>query len=153
MGSDPNNIFPDGMFPDGMFPDGMFPGEGSEPPDESPDAFAFTNVTGATLSQVRNSNTITVTGLGDGVSVPVTVSGSAQYSKNGGGYTASDGTAENGDTFSLQMTASASYSTTVSGTLEIGDQADAWSVRTQPDPSAVGANGFIDGAAFVGFIQ
>lgn len=120
--------------------------------DTSPDAFAFNNVTGATLSQVRTSNTITVSGLGDEISVAVSVAGSAQYSKNGGGYTASAGTAENGDTFTLRITSSASYSTTLSGTLTIGDQSDTWTVRTMSNPAS-GEAGFVESTDFVGWIQ
>lgn len=126
---------------------------GIDPPDdESPDPFAFTNVTGAALNQQRTSNTITVSGLGSGISVDVTVTG-AQYSKNGGGYTSAAGTAQNGDTFALRRNSSGAYSTTVSGTLTIGDQSDTWTVRTMSDPSSSGDSDFIEPAEFSGFIQ
>ena len=104
----------------------------------TPSAFSFTAVSSGTRSTLYTSNTITVAGLVGGVSVPVSVTG-AQYSKNGGAYTSSAGTAVNGDTFALQETSSASYSTGVSGTLTIGATSGSYSVTTLADPAAVPA--------------
>ncbi len=109
--------------------------------DETPDAFSFTDQTGVTPGSTRTSNTITVSGLGTGVSVAVSVSGgSGTYSKNGAGYTASAGTATNGDTFSVRHTASGSYSTAVNTTLDIGGVTDEFRSTTQANaaPSFVG---------------
>ena len=101
-------------------------------------AFSFTAVTNAVRSSVNTSNTITVAGIGSG-SVPVSITGGT-YSKNSGAYTASAGTAVNGDTFSLQETASASYSTATSATLTIGSTSGAYNVTTLANPVAVSAN-------------
>lgn len=104
--------------------------------DTTPDAFAFTDVTNAALSTVETSNTITVAGLGSGVSVAVSISGGT-YSKNGGGYTSSAGTAQNGDTFAVQHTSSASNSTATNTTLTIGGVSDTYTSTTLPVTGAV----------------
>lgn len=97
--------------------------------DTTPAAFTFTDQSGVALSSTRTSNTITVSGLTTGVSVAVSVSG-GQYSKNGGGYTSSAGTAQNGDTFAVQHTSSGSHSTAVNTTLTIGGVSDTFTSTT-----------------------
>jgi len=97
--------------------------------DQSPTAFSFNDITGASLSTTYTSNTITVAGLDYGDSATVSVSGGT-YSKNGGGYTSSNGTAVNGDTFSVRQTSSGSFSTTTNCTLTIGTENDTYSVTT-----------------------
>lgn len=72
--------------------------------DEMPDSYSFTSIpSGATISTVYTGNTITVSGLGGSVSVPVTVTGGS-YSKNGGAFTSAPGTATNGDTITPRLT-------------------------------------------------
>lgn len=97
--------------------------------DTTPDAFAFTDVSGATVSTQYTSNTITVAGLGAGVSVPVTITGGT-YSKNGAAYTSADGTAQNGDTFAVRLTSSASGATSANASLTIGTVSDTYTVTT-----------------------
>lgn len=98
--------------------------------DFTPNPFTFTDVTGAEVSTLYTSNTITISGLSSGVSISVSVSG-AEYSKNGGGYTSSPGTAQNGDTFTLRDTSSASYSAGVSSSLTTGSYSDTWNITTR----------------------
>lgn len=98
---------------------------------DTPDAFTFTDVTGATVSTNYTSNTITVAGLGAGVSVAVTVVGGLGYSKNGGAFTAAAGTAANGDTFAVSQTSSASTVTATDVTLTIGGVSDTYTVATE----------------------
>lgn len=93
-------------------------------------AFVFTDTTGNVASSVSTSNTITVAGLGTGASVPVTVSGAGQYSKNGEAYTSAPGTAVNGDTFSLQHTNSAAAATSTSTTLTVSKTSDTFTSTT-----------------------
>jgi hypothetical protein len=97
--------------------------------DNSPDAFSFTDVTGATTSTVYESNTITVAGLGVSVSADVTITG-GEYSKNGGAYTSDPGTAENGDEFVVRVLSSANAAAGVSATLTIGGVSDTYAVTT-----------------------
>jgi hypothetical protein len=99
------------------------------PPDVTPDVFSFTPVTGAALSTLQTSNTITVSGLSAGVSVVVSVTG-GMYSKNGGAFTGSAGTAQNGDTFAVRGASSASNSTLTSVVLTIGGVSGTFAITT-----------------------
>ncbi len=99
--------------------------------DTTPDAFTFTDQTGASLSTVTTSNSITVTGID--ASAPISITG-GEYAINGGSYTSSPGTVSLNDTVTLRVTSSGSYSTTVDVTLNIGGVTDTWSVTTQAQP-------------------
>jgi hypothetical protein len=106
--------------------------------DIQPDAFTFTDVTGATRSQLYTSNTITIAGLTSGVNAPITITG-GQYSKNSGGYTSSAGTVQNGDTIAVQATSSGSYETDVNVVVNIGTPttSDTYTITTMPDPANI----------------
>ena len=95
--------------------------------DTVPDAFSFTDVTDAPLSAQQTSNEITVAGLNTSTTVSIT---GGTYSKNSGSYTSSNGTASNGDTFSVRHTTSSSYSTPTNTELNIGGVTDTWSTTT-----------------------
>ena len=116
-----------------------------------PDQFTFANQTGVAISTVIKSNTITVSGID--VAVPISITGGT-YSINGGSYTSADGTVNNGDTVSVQVTSSGSYSTTTNATLFIGEvyKYSIFSVTTQAAPASEdgGKSGwcFIATAAF-----
>jgi hypothetical protein len=108
--------------------------------DTTPAAFTFTDVIDSTLVTVYTSNTITVSGIDAGYSVPVSYTGfGAGYSKNGGAYTTSAGTAVLGDTFSVRLTSNVGGGVAHTCTLTIGGVADTYSVTTKvgdttPDP-------------------
>jgi hypothetical protein len=95
--------------------------------DTVPDAFAFTDVTGASLSSVYTSAPITVTGI-DAAS-PISVTG-GMYSINGGAFTAAAGTVVNGDVVRAQVTSSAVGSTAANCTVSIGGVTDTYTVTT-----------------------
>lgn len=109
--------------------------------DDVPDAFTFTDVTGATVSTLYTSNTITVAGLGSGISTAVSITG-GQYSKNGGAYTSAAGTAVNGDTFAVQQTSSASGGTATNTVLTIGGVSDTYTTTTAGGASSFLADDF-----------
>jgi hypothetical protein len=118
-------------------------------PDTTPDQFTFTDITNAALSTVYISNTITVSGIS--ASAAVTVSGGT-YSKNGLAYTANNGTAVLGDTFSVRQTSSSGYSIATSAILSIGGVTDAYTVTTTSGnivTSPVPLNGLIMGNGVV----
>jgi hypothetical protein len=108
--------------------------------DTTPAAFTFTDITNGTLSTIYTSNTITVSGIDSGYSVPVSYTGfGVGYSKNGGTYTTSAGTAVLGDTFSVRLTSNVGGGVAHTGTLTIGGVSDTYSVTTKvgdttPDP-------------------
>jgi hypothetical protein len=104
--------------------------------DVTPDAFTFTDVTSAPLSTTETSNTITIAGLGSGVSVAVTVTGGT-YSKNGGSYVSSAGTAQNGDTFAVRHTSSSSNSTATNTVLTVGGVSDTFTSTTVASSAAI----------------
>jgi len=102
--------------------------------DTVPDSFGFTGVAAATRSTAYTSNTVTISGLTTGQSVPVSVSGGT-YSKNGAAVSSANTTATNGDTFALTVTSSANYATTVSAVLNVGGVTGAYQVTTAVAPA------------------
>jgi hypothetical protein len=101
-------------------------------PDTAPDAFAFTDVTGAALSTVYTSNSITVAGINTAAAISIT---GGTYSVNGAGFVSSSGTVNNGDTVSVRGTSSASYSTAVNVAVAIGGVSDSYTITTQAAPT------------------
>jgi len=102
------------------------------PSDTTPDQFTFTDQTGVALNATVTSNTITVTGINTAASISIT---GGTYSINGGAYTSASGTVNNGNTVTVRVTSSGSYSTTTSATLTIGGVSDIFSVTTQSAPT------------------
>lgn len=84
--------------------------------DLTPDPFSFTSESGVTRRSVATSNLVTVSGLSDGVTVPVRIEG-GEYSLNGAPYTAGPGYAGNGDRIAVRHVADTGTNTT---TLTIG---------------------------------
>ena len=98
--------------------------------DTTPDQFNFTAQTGVALNTVITSNTITVSGIN--ATAPISITGGT-YAINSGAYTSASGTVNNGDTVTVQLTSSASYSTMTSATLTIGGVSGAFRVTTLND--------------------
>jgi hypothetical protein len=97
-------------------------------PDTTPDAFAFTAVTGVAPSSTQTSNSVTITGIN--TATPISVS-AGTYSINGGAYTAASGTINGGDTVSVQAVASAAYSANTAVVLTIGGVSGTFAITTQ----------------------
>lgn len=97
----------------------------------NPDQFTFTDLTDKEISTQYESNTITVTG--NTTPSPISVTG-GEYSVNGGAYTSVDGVVNAGATVKMRITSSASYVTAKSGTLNIGDKSDTFTVTTKVEP-------------------
>ncbi len=87
------------------------------PPDTTPDAFSFTDKTGVALSTLITSATTTVTGINSPAAISVV---DGEYSVNGGAYTSSAGTVNNGNEVQVRHTSSAFNSTSTTTTLTIG---------------------------------
>lgn len=104
--------------------------------DTTPDAFAFTDLTGQALGSTITSNSITVAGT-DAPAV-VTISGdpSCVYKINSGSYTALEGEADATDTITLQVTTEGLYSDQFSCQLTVGGVSDVWYATTVPEPLA-----------------
>jgi len=112
--------------------------------DTTPTAFTFTAQTGAALTTVATSNTITVAGINSAANISI-VGGT--YSINSGAYTAVAGTVNNGDTVTVQQTTSGSYSTLTTATLTIGGVDGAFDVTTAAAAVVNGVCGSANGIA------
>lgn len=99
-------------------------------PDTTPDSFTFTAQTGAPLDSVITSNEITVTGINASTAISIT---GGTYSINGGLYTSLSGSVINGNTVSVRLKSSTSYSTQVVATLTIGSMTGDFNVMTLSD--------------------
>jgi hypothetical protein len=104
--------------------------------DTTPNAFVFTDQTGAPLDTVILSNTVTVSGINAAVNISINV---GEYSINSGAFTSNEGTVRNGDTVTVRVTSPASFSASVHATVGIGGVSDEFSVTTlamdtTPDP-------------------
>ena len=113
--------------------------------DTSPDAFSFTAQTGAALSSTATSNTITVSGINS--ASPISISGGS-YKIGSGSYVTSSATVNNGDTVTVQQSASGSGNTLTTATLTIGGSSAAFNVTTG---SAAAVNGVCASIAATAF--
>lgn len=95
--------------------------------DTTPDSFVFTDQTGVALNTPITSDPITVTGINTSTSISVT---GGQYSRNGGAFTGSKGTAYQGDSIRVRHTSATAYNTTVNTVLTIGSIKDTFSSTT-----------------------
>lgn len=104
--------------------------------DLTPDNIVFIAQINVELSEVRESNAVLISGLTDGATANVTVSGGSWAKSTDGGNTYSafgsgSGTVENGDYIKLQVTSSASYTTQAVVTINVGNAQSTWVVSTK----------------------
>jgi hypothetical protein len=99
--------------------------------DTTPNQFTFVDKTNVLRSALQTSNEITIAGIDTGVNVTV-VGGT--YSKNGGAFTSTAGTAVAGDRFRVQHTSSPYFEDTRSTTLTVGGVSDTFSSTTKVSP-------------------
>ncbi|NEW59709.1 hypothetical protein GSY74_00290, partial [Sulfurovum sp. bin170] len=102
--------------------------------DMTPDSFSFTDKTSQARSTVVESNSVTVTGIDDGITISIT---GGEYRINGGAWTDVNGTIDNGDSVTVRLTSSSSYGTVSTATLTIGDTTESFSVKTGSAPPVV----------------
>ncbi len=96
--------------------------------DVVPSAFSFTAQTGAPLSTLIASNTITVSGINTASSIAISVGG--EYSIDGGTYTNVAGNVTNGQAVRVRQTTSANFFTLTPTILTIGGVNGAFNVTT-----------------------
>lgn len=106
--------------------------------DTTPDAFSFTDVTGAALSTVYTSGAIIVSGID--AAADITVTGGTYDINASGNFTSDAGTVDNGDSVRARGTSSGSYETAVNVEITIGGVSDTFTITTQSEPSASGSN-------------
>ncbi|WP_347332538.1 hypothetical protein [Marinimicrobium locisalis] len=98
--------------------------------DEKPQQFSFEAQSDVERGATVTSNTITVSDINTDTSV--SVSGGA-YAVNGGRYTEAQGSVEDGDKVTVQLTAPESFSAEASATLTIGGVSDTFTVTTEEE--------------------
>jgi len=109
--------------------------------DGTADQFTFNDDLNAPRSSTRTSNTITIAGLGAGVSVQFNVTGAGAASKNGSATLVTTGGVVNGDTIALVHNSSANYSTATSTTLDVNGVSDIFVSQTIAAPASLTING------------
>jgi hypothetical protein len=89
------------------------------PPDTTPDAFGFTNVSGVGQNTTVSSNVVTISGINAPAPISIAV---GEYRINGGTYTSSGQAAavNNGDTVQVRHTSASAPGATVETVLTIG---------------------------------
>lgn len=100
--------------------------------DSAPDAFSFTSVTSWELNTIYESNAITVSWMSTWATITVTW---WEYKIWAWSYTSWTWTVNNGDTVTLRLTSSSSYSTLTTATLTIGWVSAWFSVTTKASSS------------------
>lgn len=123
--------------------------------DATPDAFTFTDQTGATSSAIITSDEITPVGYARGVEV--TITGGEYRVRNPDDtvwldWTSAAGAMHPRQKIQLRQTASASASTTTTCTVTIGGVSDAWTVTTAEAPPSYDADtqAWLDAVAAAG---
>jgi hypothetical protein len=97
------------------------------PTDNTPDAFAFTNVTDADPSTAYISESQTITGMDAGTAVSIT---GGEYRINGGEWTSGAGTIDPGDSLEQRATSSAESEGVVTVTVTVGTVSVDWTITT-----------------------
>jgi uncharacterized repeat protein (TIGR01451 family) len=97
-----------------------------------PNPFSFITLLNVKPSSLQVSNAITVSGTN--VPTTISVSSGAEFSINGGPYTATPGVVSPGAQVTVRLTASASYDAAVTATLTIGGVDATFTVITDPPP-------------------
>lgn len=112
-------------------------------PDSTPDAFDIPNLTNQTINTVVTTGAITVAGINIAATATTTV---GTIVKNGSDTGGASTTVNNGDSVAVRLTTSGSYSTAVSGVLNIEGVTDSFSVTTVPNLPPTGQNIVVDAA-------
>jgi uncharacterized repeat protein (TIGR01451 family) len=97
-----------------------------------PNPFSFITLHNVAPSSLQGSNAITVSGTN--VPTTISVSSGAQYSINGGPFTATPGIVSPGAEVTVRLTASAAYDAPETATLTIGGVEATFTVITDPPP-------------------
>ena len=99
--------------------------------DNNPTPFTFTPVEQAEVSTLYESNIVNINGLEANYTTFAFISnGNATFSVNGGPYV-NNAFVNNGDNIRLRLTSSASYDTSVSSQITVGDYSTSYSIRTR----------------------
>jgi hypothetical protein len=109
--------------------------------DNTPTAFAFTDIEDAALSTNYESDPVTISGLIGEAAISV-VGGT--YSINGGAFVSTPGTVENGDEIVAAGTSPATNSDETDVTVTVGTYSDTFTIATVEDDTAPDQFTFVD---------
>jgi hypothetical protein len=112
---------------------------------QPPQQAGFTPVTGSSVGVLQMSNPITITSIT--TAAPISVSTGAQYSINGGPFTAVAGTVQPGDQVVVEIVAPSTYGSTATVILNIGSATSTFAVTTGAEPVLQGSFTSVSGAA------
>jgi len=104
--------------------------------DVSPESLVFTDITEADFEQSFTSETITITEINDTAAISITSDAGGEYQINGGDFTTTAGTVEEGDTVAVRITSGATVGIITEATVTVGDASDTFSVTTTEDTIA-----------------
>lgn len=110
-------------------------------PDTTPDAFSFTDQTGAATSTLLTSNILQITGITVPASVTVTGTGSPEFricsssdcSTGAGAWGSTGTTIANNQYLQLRLTSHSLAGRTNGATISVGTATDTWTVKTAGD--------------------
>lgn len=111
---------------------GLYAGPDGGGSDTTPDPFSFADQTGVALGTAITSAFVTITGIDTVASISVV---GGEYSINGGAFTSSAGTVDNGDEVRARHTASDEYLTDTDTVVTIGGVSDTFTSTTMADPA------------------
>jgi len=100
------------------------------PPDTTPDAFSFTDVTAQLLNTVITSDSVNITGINSPTAVTISGDGTPQFRINGGSW-GTTGNITNGQSLELRLTSANADTTLRSATVSVGGVTNQWDVTTQ----------------------
>lgn len=100
-----------------------------EPPDGTPDPYAFTPVVDAEVDTPYESNVVVPTGYN--IPIPIIIAAPSEYRLNGGTYTTADGIMNPGDSLQVRRNSSPDYETEVLATPTAGGVSADFSIITK----------------------
>lgn len=105
----------------------------SAPADITPNLFSFDAQTDVTFATLIESNSVTISGIDEPVSISIT---GGEYSIDGAGFTPEEGMIESGQSVRLRMTSASTFGTTTTATLVVGDTSVDFKITTIKDTQA-----------------
>ncbi len=119
--------------------------------DTTPNAFAFTDQTGAALSTVVTSNILPITGITGNVATSIAGGGSYRICADATcaanpAFISAAGSITNGQYLQVRLTSSAAFTTAVTTAITVGTLADTWSVTTAAQDTTPNPFAFTDQA-------
>lgn len=121
--------------------------DGDTEQDTTPDEFSFSDKVNVDRESWISSETITITGLSNDISVPIEAEG-LEFSIDGGEFTALSGSIKNGQSLTVRVFSSADFSSTKTTKIYIGTESVSFSITTAAQSTIPPADTTPDAFAF-----